>query len=108
MSDPPKYTSECYHCQEIFSEHSTEQLLYKMQTHDKKNHNTSDEPPKKAEKVSAVERDCLPKIDKASGEMTMEEWLGFERNWKNWKKNLNRDINDYNQLLRCCFPKIQQ
>ena len=56
MSDPPKYTSECYHCQEIFSEHSTELLLYKMQVHNKKNHDTSDEPAKKAEKVSAVER----------------------------------------------------
>ena len=108
MSDPPKYTSECCHCQEIFAEHSTELLLFKMQEHTRKNHNTSDEPAKKAEKVSAVERDCLPKIDKASGEMTMEEWLGFERNWKNWKKNLNRDINDYNQLLHCCFPKIRQ
>ena len=83
MSDPPKYTSECCHCQEIFAEHSTELLLFKMQEHTRKNHNTSDEPAKKAEKVSAVERDCLPKIDKASGEMTMEEWLGFERNWKN-------------------------
>ena len=71
------------------------------------NHNISYEQPKR-EKVSAVERDCLPKIDKASREMTMEEWLGFEHIWRIWKKNLNRDVRDYNQLLRCCFPKIQQ
>ena len=38
----------------------------------------------------------------------MEEWLGFEHNWKIWKKNLNREIRDSNQLLCCCFPKIQQ
>ena len=79
MSDPPsitKYTSECYHCQEMFSEHSTELLLFKMQEHNKESHNVSDEPPK-TEHVSPVERDCLPKINKALGEMTVEEWLGF-------------------------------
>ena len=38
----------------------------------------------------------------------MEEWLGFKHNWRIWKKNLNRDVRDYNQLLCCCFPKIQQ
>ena len=98
MADPltlTKHTDECYHCQEMFSAHSTELLLFKMQAHDKKNHNASDEQPKR-EKVSAVERDCLPKIDKASGEMTMEEWLSFEHNWRIWKKNLNRDVRDYN------------
>ena len=72
MSDPPsltKYTSECYHCQEMFSEHSTELLLLKMQEDNKKRHNKKDEPSKR-EHISPVERDCLPKIDKASGEMT--------------------------------------
>ena len=84
MPNPPnltKYTSECYHCQEMFSEHSTEILLFKMQGHNKKSHNVSDVSSKK-EKVSAVERDCLPKIDKISGEMTMEEWLGFKHTWR--------------------------
>ena len=109
MVDPPnltKYTSECYHCQEMFSEHSTEILLFKMQEHNKKSHNISDVSPKR-EKVSPVERDCLPKINKASGEMTMEEWVGFEYNWRIWKKNLNIEIRDSNQPLCCCFLKIQ-
>ena len=72
MADPPnltKFTDECYHCQEMFSAHSAELLLYKILAHDKKIHGASDEQTKR-EKVSAVERDCLPKIDKASGEMT--------------------------------------
>ena len=48
MSEPPsltKYTSECYHCQEMFSEHSTELLLFKMHEHNKKSHNLSDVSP---------------------------------------------------------------
>ena len=76
MADPQtltKYTNECYHCQEMFSAYSTELLVIKIQAHYKKNHDTSDETPKKGEEVPAVERDCLPKIDKASREMTMEE-----------------------------------
>ena len=75
MADPPsltKYTDQCYHCQEMFSAHLAELLLYKILAHDKKVHGANDEQTKR-EKVSAVERDCLPKIDKASGEMTMEE-----------------------------------
>ena len=59
MSDPPsqtKYTDECSICQLMISAHTTEILLFKMQTHVRENHNHSDGPSKKAEKVSAVER----------------------------------------------------
>ena len=55
-----------------FSEHSTELLLFKMQEHNKMSHNVRDESFKRKH-VSQVKRDCLPKINKALGEMTMEE-----------------------------------
>ena len=69
MADPPnltKFTDECYHCQEMFSAHSAELLLYKILAHNKKIHGASDEQTKR-EKVSAVERDCLPRCRWRSG-----------------------------------------
>ena len=50
----------------MFSAHCTELLVVKIQANYRIKHGVGGETPKKGEKVSAVERDCLLKVNKAS------------------------------------------
>ena len=95
----------CQLCGLVLSAASPELVLFALQQHSGKEHKTTET---KKEQVSTTERDNLPKVEKASGEMSLEEWLGVEHDWKVWKKNLNKEIPDYTQFLRACFPKIRR